>query len=146
MRQDLRFPSMQSPNQAAAGDRANQAARSRARPHSLGCSDWVTADQTLLWNGQRTTRNYPKDIVILAKAIFREDAVTLTMGTDNPSGSPRMTMVVDNSAVIQLDDRRLRAAEPRWPIAWTIILVIALSAGLWGTIIAGAHTLIGFLT
>ena len=68
------------------------------------------------------------------------------MGTDNPSGSPRMTMVVDNSAVIQLDDRRLRAAEPRWPIAWTIILVIALSAGLWGTIIAGAHTLIGFLT
>lgn len=62
------------------------------------------------------------------------------------SGSARMTIVVDNAAVIDLNDRRPATAEQRWPITWTVLLALTLSAGLWAAIFLGARAAITFLT
>ena len=61
------------------------------------------------------------------------------------SGSLRIAAVVDNATVIDLNDQSAHLAR-RWPIAWTILLVLVLSAGLWGVILIGARAAIAFLT
>ena len=54
----------------------------------------------------------------------------------HPSGSLQIAAVVNNATHLA----------PRWPIAWTILLVLVLSAGLWSAIFVGARAAIAFLT
>lgn len=55
-----------------------------------------------------------------------------------------ITAVINNANVIDLNDQGSHL-ERRWPIAWTILLVLVLSTGLWGAILIGARAAFTFL-
>ncbi len=55
-----------------------------------------------------------------------------------------MSLVVDDATVAYLSEQS-PAPERRWPVGWTVLIVVALSTGLWAGIFLAARQLAAIL-